>query len=107
MVNWVGPSHLLFVYCVVNAYALGPSLTSVSEQLHAYLQRHNENYLRETQAGKVAPPTVRVLGRGTFGEYRDLKVRASGMASGQIKVPLVVWDAETRNWLAARVVQEF
>lgn len=79
----------------------------MSQELHAYLERHNENYLRETQAGKVAAPVVRVLRQGTFGEFRDWRVSVTGVASGQIKVPLVVWDEAIRNWLAARVVQEF
>lgn len=105
---WVRPGVLFyFVYLPAYHYAPGPSPTSVSQQLHACLSRHNENYLRETQTGKVAPPVVRILRPGTFGEFRDWKVRVTGVAAGQIKVPLVVWDEELRNWLAERVVQEF
>jgi hypothetical protein len=86
---------------------LGPSPTSVSQEIHGYLQRHNENYLRETQAGKIAPPVVRVLRQGTYGEFRDWKVHVTGMGAGQIKVPPVVWDEELRNWLGVRVIGEF
>ncbi|KAI9568530.1 GH3 auxin-responsive promoter [Boletus coccyginus] len=86
---------------------LGPSPTTVSQKLHAYISRHNENYQGESQGGKLAPPSVHVLRQGTFGEFRDWKVRVTGMAAGQIKVPLVVWDEELRNWLAERVIQEF
>ncbi|KAF8125755.1 GH3 auxin-responsive promoter [Boletus edulis] len=96
-------------YCFfVEPYGdLGPSPTSASKQLHAYLSRHNENYQTETQTGKLGRPVVRVLRQGTFGEFRDWKVRVTGMAAGQIKVPLVVWDEEVRDWLSAQVVQEF
>ncbi|KAF8548802.1 hypothetical protein OG21DRAFT_1489072 [Imleria badia] len=107
----IAPDYCLSIprYCffVEPRGKLGPSPTSVCQQLHAYLSRHNQNYLTETQGGKLAPPVVRVLRRGTFAEFRDWKVRVTGMAAGQIKVPLVVWDEELRNWLAARVVQEF
>ncbi|KAG9316002.1 GH3 auxin-responsive promoter [Chiua virens] len=57
--------------------------------------------------GKLAVPVVRVLRQGTFGEYRDWKALTSGTASVQTKVPTVVWDETLRDWLAARVVQEF
>lgn len=96
-----------FLHVVLLTRMVGPTPSSASQRLHAYLARHNENYMRETQSGKVAPPVVRVLRWGTFGEFRDWKVHVTGMAAGQIKVPLVVWDEEIREWLAARVVQEF
>lgn len=110
--SWVSPfRHLCCMSGCSRACprlcALGPSPNSVSQEIHAYLQRHNENYLRETQAGKIAPPVVRVLRQGTYGEFRDWKVHVTGMAAGQIKVPSVVWDEELRSWLGERVVEEF
>ena len=110
MVSWVGPFRRL---CCMSGWscacprlcALGPSPNSVPQEIHVYLQRHNENYLRETQAGKIAPPVVRVLRQG--GKFRDWKVHVTGMAAGQIKVPPVVWDEELWNWLGAWVIEEF
>ncbi|KAH7919002.1 hypothetical protein BV22DRAFT_1199727 [Leucogyrophana mollusca] len=75
--------------------------------LHTYLQQHNENYLKESTAGKIDKPSVHVLKQGTFSDFREWKIRATNSASGQIKVPPVVWDEVTRKWLEERVLQEF
>jgi hypothetical protein len=59
--------------------ALGPLLTSMSQEIPTCLQRHNKNYLSVT-----------------------------GMAADQIKVPPpVVWDEKVQNWLLAWVIKEF
>lgn len=77
----------------------------MSQERHTNLRRE----LSERNADwerKVAPPVVRVLRKGTLDESRDWRVSVTGVASGQIKVPLVVWGEEIRNWLAVQVVQE-
>ncbi|EGO19354.1 hypothetical protein SERLADRAFT_479847 [Serpula lacrymans var. lacrymans S7.9] len=76
-------------------------------KMHTYLQTHNQNYLKDSQAGKIGVPSVHILRRGTFGEYREWKAQVTNSASGQIKVPLVIWDEETRQWLSKMVEKEF
>ena len=51
-------------------------------------------------------PTIRILKPGTFKEYRQWKGDTSGISSGQIKVPTMLTDPVTIDWLANRVVLE-
>lgn len=53
--------------------------------------------------GKLAPPSVHVLKTGTFREYRALKIKAAITGTGQIKVPVVLWDQEVQEWMLQRV----
>ncbi|KAF8840790.1 hypothetical protein BDN67DRAFT_968105 [Paxillus ammoniavirescens] len=85
----------------------GSSPASAPSKLHAYLQNHNENYLRDSQAGKIGTPVIRLLKQGTFGDFREWKIRTTNVASGQVKVPPVVWDEGTRKWLEEHVVEEY
>ncbi|KAF9240244.1 GH3 auxin-responsive promoter [Melanogaster broomeanus] len=85
----------------------GSSPASTPSELHTYLQDHNENYRRDSQAGKLATPVVRVLKQGTFGDFREWKIRTTNAGSGQVKVPSVVWDEGTRKWLEEHVVEEY
>jgi len=75
--------------------------------LHKYLQDTNENYLRDSMAGKIDTPSVHVLKQGTFSDFREWKIRETNSASGQIKVPPVIWDEATRTWLLERVIEGF
>ena len=80
--------------------------SDVPAKLHRFLQSANENYLKDSKAGKLAVPSVHVLKPGAFGEYREWKIKTMNISSGQVKVPLVVWDDVTRKWLEERRVQE-
>ena len=62
-----------------------------------------KNYCDDSFAGD---PTIRILKPGTFKEYRQWKGDTSGISSGQIKVPTMLTDPVTIDWLANRVVLE-
>ncbi|KAL4073475.1 GH3 auxin-responsive promoter, partial [Scleroderma citrinum] len=84
-----------------------PSASSAPHLLHDVISEHNVNYRTESLCGKIGKPVVRVVRRGTFGEYREWKVREDNIAAGQIKVPTVVSRPEILQFLEERVVQEF
>ncbi|KAI6096843.1 GH3 auxin-responsive promoter [Pisolithus sp. B1] len=84
----------------------GANISAVPAALHGQLQKHNENYLKDSRVGKIGVPCVRVVRPGTFGDFREWKVRTKGGASGQVKVPIVMWGETDRAWLEARVVYE-
>ncbi|KAI6094510.1 GH3 auxin-responsive promoter [Pisolithus sp. B1] len=84
--------------------SLGADAVTAPASLHAELQKLNENYLRNSRAGKIDVPVVRVLRPGTFGEFREWKIRTNNIAAGQVKVPIVVWDEVNRAWLEERVM---
>ncbi|KAI5997067.1 GH3 auxin-responsive promoter [Pisolithus albus] len=84
---------------------LGENAITAPSALHTSLQNLNENYFRDSLSGKIDVPAVRVLRPGTFGEFREWKIRTSGGATvGQVKVPVVVWDEASRVWLQERAI---
>lgn len=83
---------------------IGADASAAPVALHDELQKLNENYLRDCQAGKIGMPTVRVLQPGTFVDFRAWKIRAKNIAAGQVKVPIVVWDEVNLAWLEERVI---
>ena len=54
----------------------------------------------------IGDPTIRILKPGTFKEYRHWKAETSGINPGQIKIPTMVTDAATLDWLVERVAME-
>ena len=77
--------------------------------LHSHLAAVNEAYSRFFETRFVGRPTMRVLRPGTFHEYREWKIGrigGGGLGMGQVKVPAVVLDAETVDWLEERVSKE-
>jgi len=86
---------------------LAPSASTVPQLVHDALSEYNGNYLKESLYGRIDKPVVRILRRGTFGEYREWKARKDNIAAGQIKVPAVVYNPEILQFLDERVIQEF
>ncbi|KAI5991922.1 hypothetical protein EDD15DRAFT_2197352 [Pisolithus albus] len=71
-------------------YAGADTITAPSA-FHASLHHLNKNYLRDSLSGKIDVPVVRVLKPDTLGDFREWKIRTSGVAAvGQVKVPVVV-----------------
>ena len=62
-----------------------------------------KSYCHDSYAGH---PTIRILKPGAFKEYRQWKGDTGGISSSQIKVPTMLTDPVTINWLADRVVLE-
>jgi hypothetical protein len=56
--------------------------------------------------GRARKPTIRVVERGTFTEYRRQKCDKTNISMGQVKVPIVLSDATFIEWLLQRVVRE-
>ncbi|KAI6141111.1 GH3 auxin-responsive promoter [Pisolithus tinctorius] len=84
----------------------GENISVVPDALHDQLQKHNENYLKDSRMGKIGVPCVRVVRPGTFGDFREWKVKTKGTASGQVKVPVVIWGEADRAWLEERVMYD-
>lgn len=72
-------------------------------RIEAALCRSNNNVLEMFDGGKIASPTVHVLKLGTFTEYRALKIKATITGTGQVKVPVVLWDYEAQERMLQRV----
>ncbi|KAF8549199.1 hypothetical protein OG21DRAFT_1421709 [Imleria badia] len=95
------PSSL--AYLVEIDGELSPSADQAPARIEAALGGSNDILMKAFAKGKLAPPTVHVLKTGTFREYRALKIKAAITGTGQIKVPVVLWDQEVQEWMLQRV----
>ncbi|KIJ16070.1 hypothetical protein PAXINDRAFT_113835 [Paxillus involutus ATCC 200175] len=85
---------------------LGPRAALAPETIKNHLCTANFNYAKDLEGGRVGLPTVRVVCKGTFMEYRTWKIKQMGISFVQIKVPIVTWDKELVAWLEERVDTE-
>ncbi|KIK75481.1 hypothetical protein PAXRUDRAFT_18969 [Paxillus rubicundulus Ve08.2h10] len=51
-------------------------------------------------------PTIRIVKAGTFMEYRLRKGKKLNVGAGQIKVPAILSESGSKEWLEERVIQE-
>ncbi|KIJ62984.1 hypothetical protein HYDPIDRAFT_114133 [Hydnomerulius pinastri MD-312] len=57
--------------------------------------------------GRIRKPTIRVLEPGAFRDYRQWKLEKGATNVGQIKVPVVLTDHESVEWISNKVAREF
>jgi hypothetical protein len=82
---------------------LSASAHEAPAHIEAALCRSNDNVLGMVDDGRLASPIVHVLKPGTFREYRTLKIKAAITGTGQVKVPVVLWDHEAQERMLRRV----
>ncbi|KIJ57869.1 hypothetical protein HYDPIDRAFT_163769 [Hydnomerulius pinastri MD-312] len=75
-------------------------------QVQADLCRSNPNIKRSLELRTIGSPTVRIVKPGTFRDYRRWKIEASNTGSGQMKVPVVMWDPAAQEWMLERIERE-
>ncbi|KIK80027.1 hypothetical protein PAXRUDRAFT_251867 [Paxillus rubicundulus Ve08.2h10] len=85
---------------------LGPEAALAPEIIKTHLCTANFNYAKDVEGGRVGPPTIRVVRKGTFMEYRAWRIKQMGISFVQAKVPTVTWDNELVAWLEERVDAE-
>ncbi|KAF9219101.1 hypothetical protein BS17DRAFT_718629 [Gyrodon lividus] len=81
---------------------LGPEASLAPKIIKTHLCASNLNYAKDLEGRRVGPPTVRVVRKGTFMEYREWKMKRMGTSFVQTKVPTVTWDEELVAWLEER-----
>ena len=84
----------------------GPNARSASQRLFDALAATNVEHRHALENGQIRLPTIRIVKAGTFAEYRQWKGENANIASGQIKVPLVLINPTAQEWILERVVQE-
>ncbi|KAG6329773.1 hypothetical protein ID866_9316 [Astraeus odoratus] len=90
---------------VVTNVCIDPEANAAPALLRTELCRLNETF-RDNLDRKMSLPTIRVVSTGTFREYRRWKVEMNGSGYGQTKVPVVMWDSASLEWMLARVERE-
>ncbi|EIW76604.1 hypothetical protein CONPUDRAFT_157788 [Coniophora puteana RWD-64-598 SS2] len=65
-----------------------------------------QNFAIGAKKGSSVKPSIRILSRRSFAEFRAWKGAANGTGSSQIKVPLIMVDSKGQDFLLSRVVDE-
>ena len=88
------------------AYVLGPNANLARQKAFEALLSTNDDHQREFDAGRLRLPTIRIVKPGTFSDYRRWRGEKLNTGIGQIKVPVVMVDPASIEWLEERVVKE-
>ncbi|OAX31843.1 hypothetical protein K503DRAFT_870460 [Rhizopogon vinicolor AM-OR11-026] len=56
--------------------------------------------------GVIRKPTIRLVERGTFEEFRAWKCDKAGISVAQMKVPVVLSDEISKEWFLSKVIME-
>ncbi|KAH7884909.1 GH3 auxin-responsive promoter [Phlebopus sp. FC_14] len=56
--------------------------------------------------GKFRKPSINIVQPGTFREFRQRKLETGGSSLGQIKIPVVLTDEASIEWILTKVVKE-
>ena len=95
-----------FVACRCSSLAVSDSIFT-RECVLDVLSRSNENITRASARGILGKPTIRIVERGTFSKFRQLKLdEGAAQSLGQVKVPVVLPKAAYVAWFANQVVKE-
>lgn len=93
-------------YLVETQRELGPEADEAPDKLLHELCRLNPQFKFGLDTEEMKPPTIRILKPGTFAEYRRWRIEVTNSGSGQMKVPVVMWDHGAREWIYKRIDRE-
>ena len=89
-----------------NAVGIGPNANSARQKAFKALLSTNDDHQRAFNAGRLRQPTIRIVKPGTFSDYRQWRGELLNTGVGQIKVPAIMIDPASIEWLEERVVKE-
>ena len=89
-----------------NAVGIGPDANSARQKALKALLSTNDEHQRAFDTGRLRQPTIRVVKHGTFSDYRRWRGERLNAGVGQIKVPAVMVDPASIEWLEERVAKE-
>ncbi|KAF8839600.1 hypothetical protein BDN67DRAFT_969812 [Paxillus ammoniavirescens] len=85
---------------------LGPNSHLAPQKLFNALAAIDHNYKDAVNQAHAGPPTIRIVKPGTFMDYRRWRSEKMDLVAGQIKVPVVLLDCATQEWILERVISE-
>ena len=85
---------------------IGLNANSARQKAFKALVSTNDNHQRAFDTGRLRQPTVRIVKPGTFSDYRRWRGERLNTGIGQIKIPVVMVDPASIEWLEERVVKE-
>ena len=85
---------------------IGPNINMARQQAFEALLSTNDNHQLAFDTGRLRMPTIRIVKPGTFADYRRWRGEKLNTGVGQIKVPVVMVDPNSIEWVTERVVRE-
>ncbi|KAF9242085.1 GH3 auxin-responsive promoter [Melanogaster broomeanus] len=85
---------------------IGPNPSLARQEVLAVLKAQHELVQHKINANNMGLPTIRIVERGTFAEFRHWRVESAGISFMQVKVPAILKDETQLERLLKRVVHE-
>ncbi|KAG2367157.1 GH3 auxin-responsive promoter [Suillus spraguei] len=97
---------ITYGYLVEIGGEMGSDAKMGTQQTFEDLMAANNEFRNAFWQGRARKPTIRLLKKGTFAEYRKQKCDNANISISQVKVPVVLSDLKFREWFLERVVVE-
>jgi auxin responsive GH3 family protein len=97
---------ITYGYLVEIGGEIGKNTRMATQQAFEDLMAANDEFRTAFWQGRARKPTIRLLEKGTFAEYRQQKCNKTNVSISQVKVPVVLSDPTFREWLLQQVVIE-
>ncbi|KAF9242058.1 GH3 auxin-responsive promoter [Melanogaster broomeanus] len=85
---------------------IGPNPSLARQEVLAVLQAQHENIRSLVHLDKMRVPTIRIVERGTFAEFRRWRIENADISFTQVKVPIILKDETQLEWLLKRTIYE-
>ncbi|KAF9238190.1 GH3 auxin-responsive promoter [Melanogaster broomeanus] len=85
---------------------LGPNPSLARQEVLAVLKAQHEMIQRNLDMNMMGLPTICIVERGTFAEYRRWRVESADIGVMQVKVPVILEDKTQLERLLTRVMHE-
>lgn len=97
---------ITYGYLVEIGGEIGKDAKMATQSTFEELMAANDEFRTAFWQGRARKPTIRLLEKGTFAEYRQQKCSKTNVSISQVKVPVVLSDPIFREWLLEQVVSE-
>ncbi|KAG2340231.1 hypothetical protein BDR05DRAFT_915978 [Suillus weaverae] len=97
---------ITYGYLVEIGGEVGKEARMATQQTFEDLMAANDEFRTAFWQGRARKPTIRIVEKGTFAEYRQQKCNKTNVSISQVKVPVVLSDLTFREWLLQQVVNE-
>ncbi|KAG1863073.1 GH3 auxin-responsive promoter [Suillus subluteus] len=97
---------IAYGYLVEIGGEIGNDARMATQQTFEDLMAANDAFRTAFWQGRARKPTIRLLEKGTFAEYRRQKCDKTNVSISQVKVPVVLSDLKFREWFMERVMIE-
>lgn len=105
-IGMVSSPHSAPLHMMLTLSLAGPNANIARQKAFEVLVTTNGEHQCAFDAGRLRLPTIRIVKYGTFAGYRRWRGERMNVSAGQMKVPVVMVDPDSLNWLAEKIVRE-